>query len=187
MVNSVRNPTENDDDPRLVQDVEGFENQDAAEPTDPVEFWKAKQRELVTSVVDYNLSTLADLIEDKRIDLSPAYQRRFRWDPRRQSLLIESFLMNVPVPPIFLNEDDLGQYSVIDGKQRLNAVYAMLKGRLMLEGLKVFPDINGKSMDDLPRDLQTVLKVRPTIRAVVILRQSDADIKFEVFTNQSVI
>jgi hypothetical protein len=52
---------------------------------------------------------------------------------------------------------------------------------LTLTGLKVFSDINDKSMDTLPSDLQTVLKVRPTIRAVVILRQSDSDIKFEVF------
>ena len=166
---------------KLDRDVEGFDSEEVDAQSDPVEFWIKKQRELVTSVVDYNLSTLADLIAQKRIDLAPAYQRRFRWDAKRQSLLIESFLMNVPVPPIFLNEDDLGTYSVIDGKQRLNAVYSMLRGRLALTGLKVFSDINGRTMDDLPQKLQTVLKVRPTIRAVVILRQSDADIKFEVF------
>jgi len=166
---------------QTAADIEGFDDEEAGELEDPVKFWLEKQRELVTSVVDYNLSTLADLIESKRIDLSPKYQRRFRWDAKRQSQLIESFLMNVPVPPVFLNEDELGKYSVIDGKQRLNAVYAMLRGRLTLTGLKVFADINNKSIDDLPSDLQTVLKVRPTIRAVVILRQSDPDIKFEVF------
>jgi hypothetical protein len=78
------------DNPKFLRDVEGFEDEDTGQPSDPVAFWQAKQRELVTSVVDYNLSTLADLIETKRIDLSPAYQRRFRWDARRQSLLIES-------------------------------------------------------------------------------------------------
>lgn len=170
-----------DADNTYVQDVEGFENEEAAEPIDPVSFWTEKQRDLVTSVVDYNLSTLAELIRDKQIDLSPAYQRRFRWDAKRQSLLIESFLMNVPVPPVFLNEDELGKYSVIDGKQRLNAISSMLGGKLTLVGLKVFSDLNGLAFDQLPNELQTVLRVRPTIRAVVILRQSDADIKFEVF------
>lgn len=153
---------------------------DATEPN-PIEFWEKKQRELVTSVVDYNLGTLSDLVQTKAIDLSPEYQRRFRWDSVRQSKLIESFLMNVPVPPIFLNEDVYGQYSVIDGKQRLNAVYEFIRGRLRLEGLEVFSDINGLSYDDLPVRLQTVIKTRPTLRAIIILRQSDEDVKFEVF------
>ena len=59
---------------------------------DPIEFWEKKQRELVTSVVDYNLQGLTDLVLDKAIDLDPAYQRRLRWDDKRQSKLIESFL-----------------------------------------------------------------------------------------------
>ncbi|MDQ2713667.1 MAG: DUF262 domain-containing protein [Chloroflexota bacterium] len=148
---------------------------------DPVNFWEEKQRELVTSVVDYNLSTLTDLILTDAIDLSPHYQRRYRWDDIRQSKLIESFLMNVPVPPIFLNEDKYGKYSVIDGKQRLFAISNFLRGRLKLKGLRVFSDINGLSFDDLPGDLRIVIKTRPTMRSIIILRQSDEDVKFEVF------
>lgn len=148
---------------------------------DPVEFWEKKQRELVTSVVDYNLGTLVDLVNTNAINLRPDYQRRFRWDDVRQSKLIESFLMNVPVPPIFLNEDMYGQYSVIDGQQRLTAVREFLRGRLRLRGLEVFADINGSSFDDLPPRLQSVIRTRPTLRAVIILRQSDPDVKFMVF------
>lgn len=148
---------------------------------DPVGFWEAKQRDLVTSVLDYNLGTLSELILANTIDLSPEYQRRDRWSPVRQSRLIESFLMNVPIPPIFLNEDDYGQYSVIDGKQRLTAIYEFMRGRLRLSGLKVFEDINRESVDTLPSALQNVIKTRANLRAVIILRQSDPDIKFEVF------
>ncbi|MBI4307052.1 MAG: DUF262 domain-containing protein [Chloroflexi bacterium] len=167
--------------PRSKRDIEETEEElDRPEPT-PVRFWEQKQRELVTSVVDYNLSTLADLIASNTIDMAPRYQRRFRWDTKRQSRLIESFLMNVPVPPVFLNEDQYGKYSVIDGKQRLTAVYEFLRGRLRLEGLEVFSDINGQTYDTLPADLQTIIKTRPTLRAVIILRQSDVEIKFEVF------
>ena len=57
--------------------------------TDPVEFWEERQRDLVTSVLDYNLGTLSDLVQTNRIDLSPDYQRRDRWDPELQSILIE--------------------------------------------------------------------------------------------------
>jgi hypothetical protein len=165
------------------RDIEESEDTlDEAEAVpEEVKFWEEKQRELVTSVVDYNLSTLAELLQTKTIDLSPRYQRRCRWDDTRQSKLIESFLMNVPVPPIFLNEDKYGKYSVIDGKQRLNAIFEFLRGRLRLTGLEVFHDINGKNFDNLPPDLQSVIKLRPTLRAVIILRQSDDDIKFEVF------
>ena len=148
---------------------------------DPVEFWIKKQRELITSMVDYNLSTLVELINIQAIDLSPEYQRRFRWDETKQSRLIESFLMNVPVPPVFLNEDEYGKYSVIDGKQRLNALSEFFRGKLVLKNLKVFSDINGKTYYDLPIELQIVLKTRPTLRAIIILRQSDQDIKFVVF------
>ena len=148
---------------------------------DPIDFWEEKQRELVTSVVDYNLGTLSQLVLDGTIDLSPKYQRRFRWDKARQSKLIESFLMNVPVPPIFLNEDQYGQYSVIDGKQRLMAITEFFKGKLELTDLNVFSDINHQNFDTLPPKLQSVIKTRPTLRAIIILRQSDEDVKFEVF------
>lgn len=163
------------------RDIEESEDDLDLEPDAPVQFWEEKQRELVTSVVDYNLVTLADLITSKTIDLNPRYQRRFRWDEARQSKLIESFLMNVPVPPIFLNEDRYGKYSVIDGKQRLMAIWSFMRGRLELSGLEVFGDCNGQSFDDLHPDLQSVIKLRPTLRAIIILRQSDPDVKLEVF------
>lgn len=166
----------------LMRDIEETEDQlDQEFDKLPLDFWEKKQRELVTSVVDYNLKTLSDLVTSNIIDLSPKYQRRFRWDQNRQSKLVESFLMNVPVPPIFLNEDDYGAYSVIDGKQRLTAITEFFRGRLKLQSLDVFSDINGMSIDDLPKGLRNVLETRPTIRAVIILRQSDSDVKFEVF------
>ena len=148
---------------------------------DSLEFWEKKQRELVTSVVDYNLQGLTDLVTDKAIDLNPAYQRRLRWDDVRQSKLIESFLMNVPVPPVFLNEDEYGAYSVIDGKQRITAISSFMKGSLRLKGLNVFHELNGLNFDKLPALLQRAIRTRPTLRAVIILRQSDKDVKFNVF------
>jgi hypothetical protein len=148
---------------------------------DTVEFWEQKQRELVTGVVDYNLQGLTDLVADKAIDLDPTFQRRLRWDEKRQSKLIESFLMNVPVPPVFLNEDEYGSYSVIDGKQRITAISDFMRGKLRLKGLEVFSEVNGQTFDDFSTRLQRAVRTRPTLRAVIILRQSDPDIKFNVF------
>ena len=118
---------------------------------EPVDFWEQKQRELVTNVVDYNLGTLADLIGQNVIDLAPKYQRRFRWNTVRQSMLIESFLMNVPVPPIFLNEDEYGKYSVIDGKQRLTAIWRYVSDAFPLLRTAEFSDLGGPRWPALVR------------------------------------
>src|SRR5436309_4960530 len=90
---------------QYTNDLEDSSQLDADE-VEPFEFWAHKQKDLVTSTVDYNLSTLVDLIGDESINLNPSHQRRLRWSVIKQSRLIESFLMNVPIPPIFLNEDE---------------------------------------------------------------------------------
>ncbi len=165
---------------RELDDVE-IDATDDETREDFLKFWATKQKELVTSVVDYNLSTLTDLINDKDIDLSPGYQRRNRWDDVRKSALIESFLINVPVPPVFLNEDNYGEYSIIDGKQRLTAIHEFMSGSLRLRGLKVYAELEDQKFNELPSRLQSVIRTRPTLRAVIVLRQSDKDVKFEVF------
>ena len=140
-----------------------------------------KQKELQTSVVDYNLETLSSLINKKVISLTPGFQRRFRWSETKQSQLIESFLMNVPVPPLYLNEDGYGKYSVIDGKQRLSAIHNFFKGTLILKGLEIFTELNGKNFDNLPLSFKSSLQAKANLRAVIILKQSDVGIKYEVF------
>lgn len=170
MKNNLENKYKNDIEETDNSDDSGF-----------VDFLIKKQRELITSTVDYNLESISQLINKRTIDLAPKYQRRFRWDDIRKSKLIESFLMNVPIPPIFLNEDDFGKYSVIDGKQRLSAINEYLTGKLSLSGLEVFTDLNGLNFFDVPLEFQNSLKIRANVRAVIILRQSDKDIKYEVF------
>jgi hypothetical protein len=125
------------------QEIAGVPQDLALEDSPGIAFWEDKQNELVSTQVDYTLSGLVRLVADGTIALSPDYQRRDRWDAKRQSKLIESFLMNVPVPPIFLNEDAYGSYSVIDGRQRLVALREFFEGRLTLRGLAVFSYING--------------------------------------------
>lgn len=180
------NPEEDliDDGPMglIEEELEDWRSTDAQpEEPDGDAVWEKRQRELVVSVLDYNLNTLAELVSQGQIDLSPRYQRRDRWTPVRQSRLIESFLMNVPVPPVFLNEDDYGKYSVIDGKQRLTAIRDFMRGRLRLSGLKLFKELNGSTIDDLTFNLRSVISTRANLRATIILRQSDKDVKYEVF------
>jgi Protein of unknown function DUF262 len=172
---TVEEPAASDD--LEVDDIDD----DEFEEDEELAFWSDRQKELVTAQADYNLGTLRDLAADNTIDMKPHFQRRYRWDSKKKSKLIESLLLNVPIPPIYLNEDRYGKYSIIDGKQRISAVYDFMNGIFPLVGLRIFSELNGKKFGELPGAIQTILKTRPTLRAIIVLRQSDSAIKYEVF------
>ncbi|MDF2627048.1 MAG: hypothetical protein K0R39_879 [Symbiobacteriaceae bacterium] len=144
-------------------------------------FTEAQDR-LVLQAADLSLETIAAMVDKESIDIEPEFQRRERWSPDQQSALIESFLLNVPVPPVYLAEDDFGTYSVIDGKQRITTIRDFMRNDLVLGSLEAFPDITGMRFRDLPRPLRNALEVRPYLRVVTLLKQSDPKLKYEVFT-----
>ena len=144
--------------------------------------FETAQDHLVLQAADLSLETLAAMVESGAIDTGPVYQRRERWKAQKQSALVESFLLNVPVPPIYLAESDYGVYSVIDGKQRLTSIRAFMRNELALSHLERLHDLEGARFSDLPRPLANALQVRPYLRVVTLLRQSDPDLKYEVFT-----
>jgi hypothetical protein len=89
--------------------------------------------------------------------------------------------MNVPVPPIYLNEDKRGAFSVIDGKQRLLSIQRFFANELRLESLQELPELNGLTLATLPEDLRSSLETLPSLRTVIVLADSNPDIKYEVF------
>ena len=139
------------------------------------------QDSLVIQQSDFSLGAVYSMVTGGAIDISPHYQRRDRWSPKKQSALIESFLLNVPVPPVFLSEDEYGQYSVIDGKQRITAICDFLAGELRLTNLDSFIELEACYFNDLPQPLQNALLIRPYIRVTTLLKQSDPMLKYEVF------
>lgn len=139
------------------------------------------QTELVIQTADLPLGTLADMVEAGSIDLAPGFQRRERWDQESQSHLIESFLLNVPVPPIYLAEEVDGTYTAIDGKQRLRAISDFIYDRLALRNLDQLSHAEGSRFSDLPRDVANALRLRPYLRVVTLLRQTNERLKYEVF------
>jgi hypothetical protein len=149
--------------------------------SDLIKQFRDAQSGLVTQQSDFSLSAVVDMIKFNSIDVDPHYQRRDRWKLEKQSALIESFLMNVPVPPIYLSEDDFGSYSVIDGKQRLTAIKEFFCDNFPLKHLERFPELNGFYFKDLPGPIQNALTVRPFIRVITLLQQSDPSLKYEVF------
>ncbi|MGA4658797.1 DUF262 domain-containing protein [Proteus terrae] len=139
------------------------------------------QEALVIQQSDLSLKSVSDMVEKKAIDISPKYQRRERWDSVKESDLIESFLLNIPVPPIYLAEDAYGTYSVIDGKQRLTAITNFLTNHLKLQKVERFKELEGLYFNELPAALQNALSIRPYLRVVTLLKQSDNNLKHEVF------
>ena len=105
---------------------------------DILDRFKDAQNSLVIQQSDFSLAAINEMVERETIDVRPLYQRRDRWSVEKQSALIESFLLNVPVPPVYLSEDEYGLYSVIDGKQRITAICDFLKGGFKLKHLKKF-------------------------------------------------
>jgi len=127
---------------------------------------------------DFLLPQIADFVQKARwINLRPEYQRRSVWDIPKRSLFIESLLLNIPIPPIFLFEQSLGRYEVMDGQQRLNAVVDFYENGFPLRGLEKWSELNGKRFRDLPSLLQRGLD-RRRISATVVLAESSKDSTF---------
>ncbi|AMV44570.1 DUF262 domain-containing protein [Paraburkholderia caribensis] len=140
---------------------------------DVAEKYARSQLRVVRETKDYQLDYLRHALQPGRelIDTSPTYQRRLRWTTKKRSLLIESFLLNIPVPPIFLFEHDYNEYEVIDGRQRLETIRDFLANNFSLTGLEYWPELDRKRFNDLPSVLQKGL-LRRGLPAVVLLAET---------------
>ncbi|RRR71420.1 MAG: DUF262 domain-containing protein [Candidatus Viridilinea halotolerans] len=84
--------------------------------------------DITSSPNDFNVLTLFNFIESGAIKI-PGFQRNYVWDIKRASRLIESLLIGLPVPQIFLYEEKRNKFLVIDGQQRLMSIYYFIKER----------------------------------------------------------
>ncbi len=139
-----------------------------------------QQRHLLTHPYDFIIRSLKSQVDDGSLILADKFQRRQVWDLSKCSRLIESLLLNVPIPVCYFAELDDGSYSVIDGQQRLTAIYQFLTNKYALRGLKVLRELNRKSFKNLDVAYQRYIYSR-TIRCIVIAKESHPDIKFDVF------
>lgn len=156
------------------QEEEQSDTRDTPKETiDPAEKYAKSQLRVVRETKDYQLDYLRHALRpDKElIDTDPGYQRRLRWSNKKRSLLIESLLLNIPIPSVFLFETDYNQYEVIDGRQRLETINAFLSNNFPLSGLEYWPELNRKRFNDLPAVLQRGL-LRRSISAVVLLAET---------------
>jgi hypothetical protein len=121
---------------------------------------------------DFLLPQVLEFINTKKwLNLHPEYQRRLIWDRKKRSLFIESILMNIPIPPIFLLEWEYSRYEVMDGQQRLSTIVEFYDNRFKLSGLEKWPELNGRTYADCPPIIQRGLD-RRRISAVVLLAEN---------------
>lgn len=156
-----------------------------------VEKFETGEYRLIQERNDFFLPQVITFIEEHTWDeLIPEYQRRPVWDDGKKSRFIESLIMNIPIPPIFLFEHELGRYEIMDGQQRTSAIRDFFSGKLKLIGLETWSDLNGLKHDDLPNQLKQALS-RRRISATVILNETIAygskdwgelDLRREVFS-----
>jgi hypothetical protein len=154
------------------EDVPDVVNPDENQ-ADPDEFFAKNAFRIVYQTNNFFLPQLRDLIEKGDIlNLRPEYQRRLRWGTPQKSKLIESLLLNIPVPPVFLYESDAARYEVMDGQQRLNAVKEFISGDFALSSLTVLRPLNGIRYSRCPPRIKRALD-RASLSAIVLLLESE--------------
>jgi len=142
--------------------------------------YQVAEREVNTSPADPDVETILKRIEQKHLILRPDFQRASVWNNTQKSKLIESLLLNLPIPPCFLAEDDDTVRVVVDGQQRLRSIDDFYHGRYALTGLQVLKDLNGKYWADLPPKLDRKILQR-VIRTLVISHHANSGLRFEIF------
>jgi uncharacterized protein with ParB-like and HNH nuclease domain len=153
-----------------------------------------KKKDVKTDQYPMSIGEIVGMHERGELILRPQYQRYFRWPDEQKSKLIESILIGLPLPSFFMAQDDYGNWEVVDGMQRVSTVLDFmgeLKGEnVKQEGYKRFERLSddlfyldafrGKRWDDLSRRIQLDFK-RTKIQLIVLLRETSADAKFELF------
>ena len=135
---------------------------------------------VVPNSVDRTLSDWKRLSDEGDI-LSTDWQREDTvWDDKRASRLIESFLINLPVPAIYLAQNDNQEFEVIDGLQRLTSVFKFLHGKLRLKGLEARADLNGRYFNNLEKGLRKKL-LNSVLRAIELHQPPDGNLKYVMF------
>ncbi len=155
-----------------------------------------KSREIHTDGYPMSIGEIASLYKDKELDIHPEFQRIFRWNISQKSKLVESILLGIPLPSIFVSQREDGVWDVIDGLQRLSTIFefmGILKDEnnnilpaSILEGTDHLPSLAGKKWENekAEDELDNALKIefkRVKIDVKIVKKQSDKNVKYELF------
>ena len=150
-----------------------------------------QRRKVDFDTYDVIVQQLITMIESGAINVAPAYQRQFRWDKTRRSHLIESVLLGVPVPSLFMAANKDGTWELVDGVQRLSTIVQFagtqearakldLQKPLTLDHLGKLSQFNKVAFDDLPESLKLQFRHRP-LKVITLSDKSDLVVRFDLF------
>lgn len=141
-----------------------------------------EKRNLRTQSYDKSVSDLVKMMKDGRIYLTPEYQRNYVWDNKKASLLIESILLNIPIPVIYAAREanENLSWNIVDGLQRLNALKRFYNCEFSLSGLEILHELNGEKYDTLNPKAKAYLD-DANLRIVLLFEDSHPDIKYDIF------
>lgn len=138
-------------------------------------------RKIRTQAYDKSVEDTVRMIEKGRIFLEPDFQRYSQvWDYKTASQLIESVLLNVPIPPIYVAEEDNGTWNIIDGLQRLTSFKNFYEGKFKLRGLDSLKELNKQNYDSLNSNAKSILD-NGSLRIILITKESHPEMKYDVF------
>ncbi len=162
------------------------------DPTALIQAADAQVAKVRTQGKDYSFNELLSMYDDDELIIAPEYQRLYRWSIVQSSRFIESVILELPLPPIFVIEVAEGRYELIDGLQRISS-YFYFRGKLLaphrniapgdvltLDGCDIVQELDGFTYASLPRALEIKLK-RHTIRVEVIRKESESRIRYHMF------
>jgi Protein of unknown function DUF262 len=151
-----------------------------------------ERRRVDVAVADLTLREVVRMVSDGELNAAPAYQRKFRWKQADESRLIESLLLGLPVPSVFVASNDDFTLEVVDGLQRVSTIVHFLDpskedlqriGRnapLKLQELDKLTTLEGKTYASLPEDVQRYFG-RLSLRITTLTDKSDASVRFQLF------
>ena len=138
-----------------------------------------ERRILRTDQYDFSVSTLLGMLDKSEVKI-PEFQRRYVWSDRQASRLIESLIIQCPIPVIYLNQERDETFSVIDGNQRLRSLERFTKDKFALSGLTSYPELVGLKYSGLDKRFQRHISNR-VLRCTAILKDTHPQVKFDVF------
>ena len=144
------------------------------------------ERRVATQSLDLSIEALVARISRNGLILQPEFQRDYVWSPAKASALVESVLMRIPLPVVYLAETAEGDWEVVDGQQRLTSLHSYVVGQFpdgtafRLGQMNVRNDVKGKAFKNLSKADQNAI-LNYTLRAVILQNESHPDLKFEVF------
>lgn len=155
------------------------------------------RRDIRTDSYSMSIGELANLYTEKELEMHPEFQRFFRWSMSQKSRWIESLLLGIPTPSIFVAQRQDGVWDVVDGLQRLSTIFEFMgillgdDGRrrpaLVLEGTKLLPSLDAKKWEDPYDDRnsftdeQRRMLKREKLDIKIILRESEEGTQYELF------